>query len=193
MALRLATRRCFANIRADEFVAKLGEGGALQGGFLIPNYTRAPFWRYFWAQNFVTRQHVWSLHHVGFIGIAGFCYWTGMFDTAPIQRRDKYYMNSAKFRIQSAYANPGTRPAFKIAQEQAKVRYMYRGNDHPFSMNEFKDYLFKMRENFLIRRYPNIQYPYVFKQMTPAELPGVLEVRPYPSIPTLPHHDDAGH
>ena len=33
-------------------------------------------------------------------------------------------MNSAKFRIQSAYANPGTRPAFKIAQEQAKLRYM---------------------------------------------------------------------
>merc|ERR1711904_372621 len=115
----------------EEFVAKLGEGGALEGGFLVPNYTRAPFWKYFWVQNFVTRQHVFSLHHVGFIGIAGFCWWVGWFQTAPVQRRDKYYMNSAKFRIQSAYANPGTRPAFKIAQEQAKLRYMYSTRKAP--------------------------------------------------------------
>ena len=40
-------------------------------------------------------------------------------------------MNSAKFRIQSAYANPGTRPAFKIAQEQAKLRYMYSTRKAP--------------------------------------------------------------
>ena len=34
----------------------------------------------------------------------------------------------------------------------------YRGLDHPFSLNEFKDYLFKMRENYLIQKYPGVQY-----------------------------------
>lgn len=53
--------------------------------------------------------------------------------------------------MQAAYANPGTRPAAKIAQEQAKLRYFYRGNDHPFSLNEQKDYYFKLRENLLIQ------------------------------------------
>ena len=57
--------------------------------FLIPNYTRAPFWKYFWVQNFVTRQHVFSLHHVGFLGIAFFTWWLGWFQTAPVQRRDR--------------------------------------------------------------------------------------------------------
>jgi hypothetical protein len=188
MALRRAIMGGLRNVKAEDFVAKLGPGGALEGGFLIPNYTRAPFWKYFWVQNFVTRQHVFSLHHVGFLGIAGFCWWVGWFQTAPVQRRDKYYMNSAKFRIQSAYANPGTRPAFKIAQEQAKLRYIYRGLDHPFSLNEFKDYLFKMRENYLIQKYPGVQYPYVFKQMMPETTPDPLIVHPYPKIPDQPHH-----
>merc|ERR1711924_483900 len=76
--------------------------------------------------------------------------------------------------IQSAYANPGTRPAFKIAQEQPKLRYIYRGLDHPFTLNEFKDYLFKMRENYLIQKYPGVQYPYVFKQMMPETTPDPL-------------------
>ena len=32
-------------VKAEDFVAKLGNGGALEGGFLVPNYTRAPFWK----------------------------------------------------------------------------------------------------------------------------------------------------
>ena len=84
-------------------------------------------------------------------------------------------MNGAKFRLQSSYANPGTRPAYKIAQEQGKVRFYYRGIDHPFTINESKDLLWKMRENWVIQKYPGIQYPYVAKQMMPPQLPDVIK------------------
>ncbi len=32
-----------------------------------------------------------------------------------------------------------------------QLRYYYRGNDHPFTLNEIKDYYFKLRENYLIQ------------------------------------------
>ena len=32
-----------------------------------------------------------------------------------------------------------------------QVRYFYRGNDHPFTLNELKDFYFKLRENWLIQ------------------------------------------
>ena len=114
-----------------------------------------------------------------------------------------------------AYVNPGKRPAAKIAVEQAKVhskteintilwtnhlnfdhlfsdccskqvRYLFRGYDHPFTLNETKDFLFKLRENWVIQSGENIQYPYVFKQFTNAPS-GVLNVHPYPRIPSPPH------
>merc|ERR1712226_1304124 len=102
-----------------------------------------------------------------------------VFATAPIERREKYYMHSPKFRLQSAYANPGTRPAAKIAQEQAKVRYFHRGYDHPFTLNELKDFYFKLRENWLIQHYPGIQYPFVHRQMIPEQTEDPLKVPLY--------------
>merc|ERR1719321_60514 len=91
-----------------------------------------------WTQQFVTRQHIFNVHHTGYLVLVGFFFWTGAFATAPVERREKYYMHTPKFRLQSAYANPGTRPAAKIAQEQAKIRYFHRGYDHPFTVNEMK-------------------------------------------------------
>merc|ERR1712232_656862 len=81
-------------------------GGGLAGAFEIPNYRRAPFWKFFWAQHFVTRQHIFNVHHTGYIVLCVFFWWTGAFATAPIERREKYYMHSPKFRLQTAYANP---------------------------------------------------------------------------------------
>ena len=105
---------------------------------------RAPFWKYFWAQHFVTRQHVFNVgklniwpaarsefyfyfkfcvfppnckvHHTGYIVLCVFFWWfqpqnfwsypylhrfspffrTGAFSTAPMERREKYYMHSPK-------------------------------------------------------------------------------------------------
>eukprot|EP00438_Fugacium_kawagutii_P011766 Skav222940 [mRNA] locus=scaffold1489:503418:516491:- [translate_table: standard] len=137
---------------------------------------RAPFWKYFWAQHFVTRQHVFNVHHTGYIVLCVFFWWTGAFSTAPMERREKYYMHSPKFRLQTAYANPGTRPAAKIAQEQAKVRYFYKGHDHAFTLNELKDFYFKLRENWLIQHYPGIQYPFVHRQLIPEKTADPLKV-----------------
>eukprot|EP00435_Cladocopium_sp_Y103_P010978 s945_g2.t2 len=172
------------NIKPDEFISF--NGGGLHGAFEIPNYRRAPFWKYFWAQHFVTRQHVFNVHHTGYIVLCVFFWWTGAFSTAPMERREKYYMHSPKFRLQTAYANPGTRPAAKIAQEQAKVRYFYRGHDHAFTLNEMKDFYFKLRENWLIQHYPGIQYPFVHRQMIPEKTAEPLKV-PI-SDPLLPGH-----
>merc|ERR1711862_1045677 len=88
------------------------------------------------TQQFVTRQHIFNVHHTGYLVLCGFFFWTGAFSTAPIERQEKYYMHTPKFRLRSAYANPGTRPAAKIAQEQAKIRYFHRGYDHPFTVDE---------------------------------------------------------
>mmetsp|Transcript_37585 Transcript_37585/g.82216 ORF Transcript_37585/g.82216 Transcript_37585/m.82216 type:complete len:192 (+) Transcript_37585:49-624(+) len=189
MAARVLSR----NIKPQEFISSLGAGGAITGGLSFPNLRRAPFWKFFWTQNFVARQHVFSLHHTGMITACVFFWWWGAFDTAPIERRDQYYMNGPRFRMHSAYANPGRRPAAKIALEQGKVRYLFRGNDHPFTVNEQKDFLYKLRENFLIQEYPGVQYPYVFKQECPSELPSVLEVKPYAAIPEQPHHHEEDH
>ncbi|EER05528.1 conserved hypothetical protein [Perkinsus marinus ATCC 50983] len=166
-----APRVLARNIKPTEFIMKLGAGGAIEGGFKIPNLRRAPFWKFIWTQQFVARQHFFSVHHAGLLFSMAFFWWTGWFDTAPVERRDKYYMNGAKFRLQSAYHNPGTRPAYKIAQEQAKIRYFYRGFDHPYTINEAKDQLWKLRENWIIQNYPGVQYPYVSKQMMPPQLP----------------------
>lgn len=151
--------KSFPNVRPQEFVTKIGgEGGSLQGGFQIPNLRRASFGKFFWQQQFVNRQAVFSVHHVGFIGVCAFFWWTGWFDTAPIERRDKHYMNGDKFKLQCALMNEGTRPAYKIAQEQGKIRYFYRGLDAPYTISESRDLLWKMRDNWLIQQYPSM-YP----------------------------------
>jgi hypothetical protein len=75
--------------------------------------------------------------------------------------------------------NPGSRPAAKIAQEQAKIRYYYKGFDHPYTLNELKDLFFKLRENVLVQTYPGIQYPYVYRNMTPAETESPIPVGLY--------------
>lgn len=90
---------------------------------MIPNLRRAPFWRYVWQQQFVDRQHLFSVHHVGFMGVCLFFWWVGWFDTAPIERRDKFYMNSERFKLHCAMFNEGARPAYKIAQEQGNSCY----------------------------------------------------------------------
>lgn len=52
-----------------------------------------------------------------------------------------------------------------------QIRYFYRGFDHPYTINEAKDQLWKLRENWIIQNYPGVQYPYVSKQMMPPQLP----------------------
>eukprot|EP00746_Dinoflagellata_sp_MGD_P161693 gnl/MRDRNA2_/MRDRNA2_88929_c0_seq1.p1 gnl/MRDRNA2_/MRDRNA2_88929_c0~~gnl/MRDRNA2_/MRDRNA2_88929_c0_seq1.p1 ORF type:complete len:197 (+),score=25.93 gnl/MRDRNA2_/MRDRNA2_88929_c0_seq1:68-658(+) len=179
------------NILPEEFISK--NWGSIHGAFEIPNFTRKSFLEHAWVQQFVVRQHFFNIHHTGYIGLLIFFWWTGSFSTAPIERREKYYMHSPKFRLQTAYANPGTRPAAKIAQESAKLRYFYRGHDHPFTVNELKDYYFKIRENWLIQAYPGIQYPFVYKQFIPEQTEEPLKVLPYPAIPEQPHFHEGGH
>eukprot|EP00811_Abedinium_folium_P009939 NODE_19192_length_855_cov_4.177198.p2 GENE.NODE_19192_length_855_cov_4.177198~~NODE_19192_length_855_cov_4.177198.p2 ORF type:complete len:209 (-),score=51.61 NODE_19192_length_855_cov_4.177198:155-781(-) len=188
-AARAAIEPLKRNIRPEEFISS--NWGGLHGAFEIPNYRRAGFWKFFWVQHFVTRQHVFNVHHTGYIVLCAFFWWTGAFATAPIERREKHYMHSPKFRMQTAYANPGTRPAAKIAQEQAKVRYFHRGNDHPFTINEVKDFYFKLRENWLIQHYPGIQYPFVYRQMVPEKTDEPLKVPISDPLKPHAHHHEA--
>eukprot|EP00397_Hematodinium_sp_SG-2012_P034171 GEMP01036610.1.p1 GENE.GEMP01036610.1~~GEMP01036610.1.p1 ORF type:complete len:194 (+),score=39.99 GEMP01036610.1:53-634(+) len=176
------------NVAPEEFIS--AKVGGIHGAFEIPNFRRAPFWSFFWVQHFVTRQHVFNVHHTGYIVLCGFFWWTGAFDSAPVERREKYYMHSPKFRLHTAFVNPGTRPAAKISQEQAKIRYFYKGFDHPYTMNELKDLFFKLRENYLIQTYPGIQYPFVYKNMMPDATEDPLKVSLYPTIPATPHFDE---
>mmetsp|Transcript_94581 Transcript_94581/g.164098 ORF Transcript_94581/g.164098 Transcript_94581/m.164098 type:complete len:200 (-) Transcript_94581:84-683(-) len=172
--LRRAVVPLERNVKPEEFVS--ANWGSMHGVFGIPNYTRAPFWKFFWTQQFVNRSHIFNIHHTGYLVLCVFFFWTGAFAAAPVERQDKYYMHSAKFRLQTAYANPGTRPAAKIAQETAKVRYFHKGYDHPFTVNELKDFYFKLRENWLIQHYPGIQYPFVHRQIKPAQTEEPLKV-----------------
>jgi len=187
--LRRAVVPLQANVKPEEFIS--GSWGGIDGAFQIPNFRRAPFWKYFWTQHFVTRQHIFNIHHTGYIVLCGFFWYSGMFDTAPVERREKYYMHSPKFRLQSAYANPGTRPAAKISQEQAKIRYFHKGFDHPFTMNELKDFYFKLRENYLIQQYPGIQYPFVHRQIIPEKTNEPLWVHLDDPLPA--GHGHGGH
>ena len=44
-----------------------------------------------------------QIHHTGYIVLCVFWYWCGALDTAPLERREKYYMHTGKFRLQTAY------------------------------------------------------------------------------------------
>lgn len=173
------------NIQTSDILG--ANGGSLHGIFEVPNFRRAPFWSYIWTQNFVNRQFLFNIHHSGYIAVTLFFYWCGCLDTAPLERREKHYLHSAKFRMQTAYSNPGTRPAARIALEGGKLRYFYAGNDTPFTLNETKDLYFKLRENWLIQSYAGVQYPFVYRQMTPAETDSPLRVDCYPLPQAQPH------
>jgi len=175
------------NIRIDEFYRR-------SVGLVIPNYTRMPFFAHWWEVNFSTGNWLFGLNCFGTLAGALFIVWTGWLDKPPIDRIDRTTLNSAKYRILCAYYNEGKRPALKIAQFGAKVRYYYRGIDHPTTVNEEKDMLFKLRENYLIEKHPGIQYPYVHRQFNQVKTPSELKVPLYPAIPEPYHfHEQHGH
>jgi hypothetical protein len=44
-------------------------------------------------------------------------------------------------------------------------------------INEWKDNLYKLREDFLIHEFPGIQYPYIFKQFPHVKTPDPFLVK----------------
>lgn len=154
-----------------------------------PNYLRQPLWKQFWEAQFANRSflffgNAWT----SAAAFAALLWWSRVFDPPPKERLDRYWLNSPKFRILSAFHNQGKRPALKISLMTYEARYFYRGLDHPFSLNEIKDFLFKLRENYLVNTYNGIQFPFVFRQFNRVSTPGTLAVHVSDPIP-----DDHGH
>ncbi|KAF8820995.1 hypothetical protein IE077_002582 [Cardiosporidium cionae] len=150
-----------------------------------PNYLRIPLWKQYWEAQFANRSffffgNAWTAP----VSFAFFLWASRIFDPPPKERLDKYWFNSPKFRILSAFHNPGKRPAVKISLMTYEVRYFNRGLDHPFSLNEIKDFWYKIKENYLIEKHPGVQFPYVFRQFNNVKTPGVLKVQQncFPSI-----------
>eukprot|EP00921_Rhytidocystis_pertsovi_P015407 GHVQ01024490.1.p1 GENE.GHVQ01024490.1~~GHVQ01024490.1.p1 ORF type:complete len:206 (-),score=19.01 GHVQ01024490.1:544-1161(-) len=145
------------------------------------NFLRQPLWKQWWEAQFNART-LWILgcSWASLLTVTSFLWWSRVFDPPPPERYDRYWYNSAKFRIISARENPGKRPAHTISLLTYNTRYYHRGLDHPFGLNEMKDVLFKLRENFLIERYPGVQYPYVYRQFNRVTTPGTLKVPVYP-------------
>lgn len=52
-----------------------------------------------------------------------------LFDSRHI---NVYLFHLAKFRILTAFHNPGKRPAYKISCLTFNTRYYHRGIDHPY-------------------------------------------------------------
>lgn len=158
-----------------------------------PNYVRQPLWRQFWEAQFNNRSffffgNAWT----SAAAFAAFLWWSRIFDPPPKERLDRYWLNSPKFRILSAFHNQGKRPALKISLMTYEARYFYRGLDHPFSLNEIKDFLFKLRENYLVNKYQGIQFPFVFRQFNRVSTPGTLAVHLSDPLPD-DHHDASIH
>ncbi|OEH80037.1 transmembrane protein [Cyclospora cayetanensis] len=158
-----------------------------------PNYVRQPLWRQWWEAQFSNRSffffgNAWT----SAAAFAAFLWWSRVFDPPPMERLDRYWLNSPKFRILSAFHNPGKRPALKISLMTYEARYFYRGLDHPFSLNEIKDFLFKLRENYLINTFQGIQFPFVFRQFNRVSTPGTLAVHLSDPIPA-DHHEEGHH
>eukprot|EP00918_Siedleckia_nematoides_P106038 GHVU01231470.1.p1 GENE.GHVU01231470.1~~GHVU01231470.1.p1 ORF type:complete len:184 (+),score=10.21 GHVU01231470.1:78-629(+) len=146
-----------------------------------PNMLRQPLWKTFWEAQFNSRTFLFfGKSWMTFASLGLFLWWTRLFDPAPMERLDRYWLNSPQFRILSAFHNQGKRPAFSISLLTHDIRYFFRGIDHPFGLNEYKDMLFKLRENYLIEKHPGIQYPYVFRQFRAVKTPDTLEVHTYP-------------
>lgn len=157
-----------------------------------PNFLRRPLWRQWWEAQFANRSffffgNAWT----SAAAFAAFLWWSRVFDPPPKERLDRYWLNSPKFRIISAFHNPGKRPALKISLMTYEVRYCYRGLDHPFTINEIKDFLFKLREQHLVNYFHGVQFPFVFRQFNRVKTPATLEVHTSPVPQQLPHFHDA--
>ncbi|PFH32065.1 hypothetical protein BESB_020060 [Besnoitia besnoiti] len=158
-----------------------------------PNFLRRPVWRQFWEAQFANRSffffgNAWT----SAAAFALFIWWSRVFDPPPKERLDRYWLNSPKFRILSAFHNPGKRPGLKISLMTYEARYCFRGLDHPFTLNEMKDFLYKLREQYLVHKYTGIQFPFVFRQYNRVSTPGTLEVHTAPALQQAPHfHEHA--
>lgn len=142
-----------------------------------PNYSRTPLWRQFFESQFASRNFFFcGSAWTAIASFAFFMWYSRIFDPPPNERLDRYWLNSPKFRILSAYYNPGKRPGAKISQMTYDSRYFHKGKDHPFAINEIKDYLFKLRENYLIESHPGVQYPNVFRQHRNVKTPATFQV-----------------
>eukprot|EP01070_Trichotokara_eunicae_P009437 Trichotokara_eunicae@DN6082_c0_g1_i1.p1 len=78
---------------------------------------------------------------------------------------------SAKFRMLTALYNPGKRPAYKISCLRFNTQYYHRGVNQPFGINEWKDLIYKLREQILIKQRPTIQYPAMHRQVNEVSTP----------------------
>eukprot|EP00920_Eleutheroschizon_duboscqi_P035832 GHVT01086740.1.p1 GENE.GHVT01086740.1~~GHVT01086740.1.p1 ORF type:complete len:212 (+),score=32.90 GHVT01086740.1:505-1140(+) len=157
-----------------------------------PNFLRTPLWRQYWEKQFANRSffffgNAWT----SAASFAAFLWWSRIFDPPPPERLDRYWFNSPKFRIQSAFHNPGRRPGFKIDLMTYEVRYFFRGLDHPFGLNELKSFFFKLRENYTIEKHPGVQFPFVFRQFNRVKTPPVLHVSTSPPPSAAEHFADA--
>lgn len=159
-----------------------------RGSYLnTPNYVRRPLWKSFWEAQFNGRTFLFFGKSWMALGsLVAFLYWTRIFDPPPKERLDKYWLNSPKFRILSAFHNPGKRPAFKVSCLTYNTRYYHRGIDHPFGVNEWKDNLFKLHEQFTIEEHPGVQYPYVHRQFRRVSTSDPLLVHTYPQTADSP-------
>eukprot|EP00922_Rhytidocystis_sp_ex-Travisia-forbesii_P060419 GHVS01089555.1.p1 GENE.GHVS01089555.1~~GHVS01089555.1.p1 ORF type:complete len:250 (+),score=31.05 GHVS01089555.1:160-909(+) len=155
-----------------------------------PNFIRRPIWRQWWEAQFSSRAlFVLGSSWASFLTLTGVLWWSRLLDPPPPERYDLYWYNSPKFRIMSARENPGSRPGLTISQLTWTARYNNRGMDHPFSLNELKDSLFKLRENLIIQAHPGVQYPYVFKNINSVQTPATLKVPLYP-LPQKANHSE---
>ncbi|SBT37155.1 hypothetical protein, conserved in Apicomplexan species [Plasmodium ovale wallikeri] len=142
-----------------------------------PNYSRMPLWRRFFEGQYTNGSFLFFGNAWTSMFAFAFMLWfSRIFDPPPLERVDKYWLNSPKFRILSAFYNEGKRPGVKISLMTYEARYFYRGIDHPFTINEIKDLWFKLRENYLIESIPAIQYPHVFRQYNNVSTPADLHV-----------------
>uniref|UniRef100_A0A0G4FMB5 Uncharacterized protein n=1 Tax=Chromera velia CCMP2878 TaxID=1169474 RepID=A0A0G4FMB5_9ALVE len=167
-------------------------GGALDKYISIPNLTRQPLLKRWWQHFFIveTDKTIWT----NAVTIGLILFFSGWLSTPPMEKLDMVYLNGEKSRILNAWHNEGKRPALAMALQGGWIRYFLRGLDHPFSLNEKKDALFKMRENYLIAKHPGVQYPFVFRHFNKVQTPDVLEVHVYPTPQAhtdwknAPHH-----
>ncbi|KAK2198008.1 hypothetical protein BdWA1_001013 [Babesia duncani] len=144
----------------------------------VPNYTRRPLWRQFFEAQFSSRNFLcFGSTWTAIAAFGALVYYSRLFDTPPLERMDRYWFNSPKFRILSAYYNPCKRPGAKISLLTFEIRYFDRGLDHPFGINEVKDLVFKLKENYSIENHPGIQYPHVFRQHANVTTPPTLAVQ----------------
>lgn len=155
-----------------------------------PNYVRHPLWKTFFEANFTNRTFLFfGKSWITLTAFTAFIWWSRILDPPPEERMDRYWINSPKFRTLSALHNPDKRPGLAISLLTFDLRYFRRFFDHPFALNETKDLLFKIKENHLVTKHKNIQYPYVFRQINKVSTQGTLNVHVYPTVQSLPQFE----